>query len=74
MARSENFSKEAEKTRKYQTEVTELKTAIAEGKNTPEEINSKLDNVEEWASGLEGQAMELTQTEQPKIILKSEDP
>lgn len=40
-AHSENFNKEAENTIKYQTEVTELETTIADMKNTPEEINSK---------------------------------
>ena len=54
---SENFNKETENIRKYETEV------ITELKNTPEGFNSRLDEVEEWISDLEEKAVELTQAE-----------
>ena len=55
---SENFNKEMENTRKYQTEVT------TELKNTVEGFNSRKDEVEAQIRELEDEAMGLTQTEQ----------
>ena len=55
---SENFNKEREYIRKYQTEV------ITELKNTLEGFNSTTDEVEEQISKLEKRAMEITRTEQ----------
>ena len=50
---SENFNKELQNIRKYKTEVTEMKkNTRIELKNTLE-INSRLDDTEEWISNLE---------------------
>lgn len=59
---SENHNKEINSIRKYQTEVTELKNTT-EPKNTLEQFNSRLDEVEELISDLEDKAVELTQIE-----------
>ena len=52
---SENFNKEIENVRNYQTE------SITEPKNTLEGLNSILDDIEEQISRLEGKAIEITQ-------------
>ena len=52
---SENFNKEIENVRNYQTE------SITELKNTLEGLNSILDDIEEQISRLEGKAIEITQ-------------
>jgi hypothetical protein len=52
---SENFNKEVENVRNYQTE------SITEPRNTPEGFNSILDEIEEQISRLEDTAIELTQ-------------
>lgn len=57
---SENFNKEIENIRKYQTEV------ITEMKNTLEGFSSRLDDVEEPISELKDKTMELTQIEKQK--------
>ena len=66
---SENFNKEIQNVRKYQTEV------INEVKNTLEGFSSRLDEIEEQISELEDKAKELIQTEQQneERILKSGD-
>lgn len=54
----ENFNKE---TRKYQTEVTELKNTISKQTNkqdTLEGFNSRMDEVGEWISELEDRRMD----------------
>ena len=53
---SENFSRD----RKYQIEVTELKNIITTLKNTTEGFNSRLDEVKERISDLEGGVVEST--------------
>lgn len=52
---SENFNKEIENVRNYQTE------SITEPRNTLEGFNSILDEIEEQISRLEDKAIELTQ-------------
>ena len=44
---SENFNKDTERKREYQTEVTELKNTVTELKNTLEGLNNRLDEAEE---------------------------
>ena len=64
---NENFNKETENIRKYQTEI------IIELKNTLQGFNIRIDEVEEQISELEDKTMKLTQTEQQnekRILLK----
>ena len=58
-------STKIENTRKYQTEVTELKNTVLKLKNTPQRLNSRLHetNKQTKTSGVEDRAVELTQTE-----------
>lgn len=62
----ESFNKETDDTRKWQTEVKGIKTIITVLENTLEGFNIRLDEVEEWISGLKDKAVTLNQTEQQK--------
>lgn len=62
----ENFNKEIENRRKYQTEVTKLKNTITELKNTLEGFNNRLDEAGQRISDVGLTATELTQTKHPK--------
>lgn len=68
---NKNFTEELENTRKYQTEVTEMKNTIITLKNTLEDFNRRLDEAKEQISELEDKTMELIQTEQQKEKKKS---
>lgn len=60
---SKKLKEELETTKKNQSE---LRYTITEIKNTPEGINSRLDNTEEHTSELEDRVVETTQDEQKK--------
>lgn len=62
----ESFNKETDDTRKWQIEVKGIKTIITVLENTLEGFNIRLDEVEEWISGLKDKAVTLNQTEQQK--------
>lgn len=62
----ESFNKETDDTRKWQLEVKGIKTIITVLENTLEGFNIRLDEVEEWISGLKDKAVTLNQTEQQK--------
>ena len=69
---SENFKKELENIIKNQSE---LKNIIMEMKNSPDGINSRVDNTEEQIFKLDETVEEITQAEQikEKRIKKNED-
>lgn len=58
------ISTKAETIRKYQADVTELKSTIIELKITPQGFSSRLDKAEEKSRGLEHRAVGLIQPEQ----------
>ena len=47
-----------------------MKNAVTKIKNTLEEINSRLDDREEWISDMEGRIVEITQSEKQKELNK----
>ena len=59
---SQNFNKELESTRKYETVVTDLKSTITEMKNILEKFKNRLDE-EERISELRHRAVEFNQSE-----------
>lgn len=55
----ENFNRETENTKKYQTEIMELKNMITVLKNSQEEPNSRLDPSEKRISELKERSLEI---------------
>ena len=60
---SENVNKELEDIKKNQSE---LKNTIMETKNSPDGIESRVDDAEEWISKLNKRLEEITQAKQIK--------
>lgn len=63
---SENFNKDIENIKNYQTEITELKNTITELQNSIKGFNSKVDYVEERISQNEDSAVDIIQSEEKK--------
>lgn len=50
-----------------------MKNVITEMKNKPDEINSRLEDAEEWISNLEDRVVGSTQAERQKTIFKNKE-